>query len=75
MYASAINGKINFKSNSNTKYNLTKPVLMPHLEYTSTQNFYLQETLQHILQGPKHLQSPPLPVAFLFFLHQCCGIV
>ena len=23
----------------------------------------------------KHLQSPPLPVAFLIFLHQYCGIV
>ena len=36
---------------------------------------YLQAVLLHTLQGPKHLQSPPLPVAFLFFLHRYCGIV
>ena len=30
---------------------------------------YLQEALQHMLQRPEHLQSPPSPVAFLFFLH------
>ena len=75
MYASAISKEINFKSNFNTKYNLIKAVLMPHLQYFSSHNLYLQAALQHILQGPKHLQSPPLPVAFLFFLHQCCVIV
>ena len=57
------------------KYNLTKAVLMPHLNYLPTHSFYLQAALQHILQGPKYSQSPPLPVSFLFFLHQYCGIV
>ena len=38
-YASAISGEINFKSNINTIYNLTTPVLMAHLEYISTQIF------------------------------------
>ena len=36
---------------------------------------YLQAVLLHMPQWPKHMQSPPLPVAFLLLLHQCCGIV
>ena len=69
IYASAISEEISYKSNVYTVHNFTKPVQMSHLEYISTHNFYLQATLQHLLQGAKHLQSPPLPVTFLFFLH------
>ena len=32
MYASAISKEIHFKSNFNTKYDLIKAVLMPHLQ-------------------------------------------
>ena len=43
--------------------NLYYPV-MSHLEYITTQNFYLQATLQHLLQGAKHLHPSPLPVSY-----------
>ena len=46
---------------------------LSHLEYIFQHT--TQAALLHMLQGPKKLATPPLPVAFLFFLHQCCGIV
>ena len=62
-------------SNIYTVYNFTKPVQMSHLEYITTHNFYLQAIFQNLLQEASHLHPPPLPVTFLLFLHQYCGIV
>ena len=50
-------------------------IVKPNSMVLQLKNIYLQSTLQHRLRGPKHLQSPPLPVAFLLFLYQCCGVV
>ena len=36
---------------------------------------HFNSALLQTLQGKTCLQSPPLPVAFMLFLHQYCGIV
>ena len=55
MYASAVSEEIGYKSMQyTTLLNLYYPV-MSHLEYITTHNFYLQATLQRLLQGAKHL--------------------
>ena len=53
------------KSNVYTIYNF---VLMSHLEYISAHNLPSGSASAH--PALKHLQSPSLPVAFLFFLYQ-----
>ena len=42
--------------------------------HISTHICYLRAAPLHMLQVLKHLQSPPLPVAFLLLLHQYCRI-
>ena len=53
----------------------TITAMVQNMLHPSTHNLYLRAAPLHMLQGPKHLLSPPLPVAFLLFLHQYCGIV
>ena len=71
-------GLIHYTSEHTTISNHTATNYNSHgkiFSHTSTHSFYLQVILLHMLQGPKHSQSPPLPVAFLLILHQFCGIV